>query len=486
LLNANRDLSDPGMTYTSSYAAPSSPRYQPSLLELAREGNARAISHWLNSILAPQGMMVQAELGQSGRLTLMVNFHTQDSQACMEARKPLVRHICYRLWTLNSPTIRDIVVLGRLAGHRAVLWRQSVRIRTPANVRAQMDLLQTRPQAESGQEWFHLVRSLLLNRFALMGFVFFYWVLYLYMTGHQKAEAPNNDAKPQQEIVQDNGLGALGQPANAQTPANSGNAQTGQVLLSAVPPQFQGQVISEATPPPGAEKVVALTFDDGPWENYTEQVLAILQQNNIKATFYMVGEAIQANPAIAKKVVDEGHAVGNHTWRHIMDDMDQMTAITELSNNAKLIYQATGARTYLMRPPGGNQGGELVNYAKQRGYMVTMWSADSHDYMVSAPLIIDNVLSQTKPGGIVLLHDGGGNRAPTVEALPQIISSLRSQGYKFVTVPELMQLQAQWAKTQPTAAKPSSDLAIARLPQTFHAPPQTSQGASQEMPFQAH
>ncbi|NJP09100.1 MAG: polysaccharide deacetylase family protein [Leptolyngbyaceae cyanobacterium RU_5_1] len=140
-----------------------------------------------------------------------------------------------------------------------------------------------------------------------------------------------------------------------------------------------------------------------------------MQQNSIKATFYWVGEALQENPDVAQKVVAEGHAIGNHTWRHLMNDLDVATAAEELGNNAKLIYQATGVRTYLMRPPGGNLGGELANYAKQQGYLVTMWSADSHDYYVSTPLIIDNVLSNVRPGGIVLLHDGGAIAAKPLQ-----------------------------------------------------------------------
>ncbi len=94
-----------------------------------------------------------------------------------------------------------------------------------------------------------------------------------------------------------------------------------------------------------------MTFDDGPWQDTTDQVLNILKQFNIKATFFFwVGQALQQNPDIAKRVVAGGHAIGNHTWRHLMDDVDMPTAVEEIGNTAKLIYETTGVRTNLFRP----------------------------------------------------------------------------------------------------------------------------------------
>jgi peptidoglycan/xylan/chitin deacetylase (PgdA/CDA1 family) len=296
-------------------------------------------------------------------------------------------------------------------------------------------------------------------------------MFYLEATGHQTAEQPSVAATSPKDPEKSPSSAAS--PQQSATPV-AHETQLPQNLSFTVPPQFQGQVVYQATPPAGAEKVIALTFDDGPWQGTTEQILDILKQNNIKATFYFVGQAIQENPEIAKKVAVAGHAIGNHTWRHLMDDMDEPTAVQELSNTAKLIYQATGARTHLMRPPGGNLGGELVNYAKKKGYLVTMWSADTSDYYVSTPLIIDNALRNAKPGGIVLMHDGGGDRTATVEALPQIISSLRRQGYKFVTVPELMQMQAKWGPIQPldgTDTPMVTDTSVPSLPSNPSLPP---------------
>lgn len=434
------------MTYSPTY-------YQPSILELARQGNFRAIAYWINSILAPQGIHIQAEAGRSGRLTIMVYFPpTRHSQSCVKARQQLVRHICYRLWTLNSKSIREVRIMARVNGQREILWRQSVRISTPANTgqppRRHIVPATRAKNRSAKQERFQVLRSFLLNRLAIAGFLFCYWVIYLETTGFQTVEQP---------VIT---------TAQAQTQAQKGNNTPPKTAIVAprpqpqnqvftVPAQFQGQVVYEVTPPATAEKVVALTFDDGPWKETTEQILNILKQNNIKSTFFFVGQALQENPTLAKKVVEQGHVVGNHTWSHPMNDIDLQTAAQELGNTARLIYEATGGvRTYLMRPPAGNLSGELANYAKQQGYMVTMWSADSRDYLVSSPLIVDNVLSQVKPGGIVLMHDGGGDRSATVEALPQVISALRSQGYKFVTLPELMALQAKWTAPRSPVSTP--------------------------------
>ncbi|PZV17624.1 MAG: hypothetical protein DCF22_03150 [Leptolyngbya sp.] len=450
------------MAYSSTYSPGKSSlgKYQPShhppsVLELAQRGNFRAIAHWLNSILVSQGIHVQAEAPRAGCLKIMVNLQpTSRLSRSTSARQRLVRHICYRLWTLNSTEIREVRILGRMAGQRDILWRQSVRlsaITTPGINRLRKP---SQGAKTAAQKRFQLLRSFLMNRFALAGFIFCYWLMYLDATGHQ-VDQPTIAATPTQPQTTEVQSAKSAIAAAPQKPQN---------LDFSVLRQFSGQIISEATPPVGADKVIALTFDDGPWETTTEQVLSILQQNNIKATFYMVGQAVQEHPEIAKKVAEAGHAIGNHTWRHLMDDMDELTAAEEMGNAARLIYQATGVRTALMRPPGGNLTGSLVPYSQKKGYSINLWSADSSDYYMSTPLIIDNVLANAKSGGVVLMHDGGGDRSQTVAALPQIISSLQKQGYKFVTVPELMQLQAKWqAMTTPTPIKevPVTPLPIA-------------------------
>jgi peptidoglycan-N-acetylglucosamine deacetylase len=214
-----------------------------------------------------------------------------------------------------------------------------------------------------------------------------------------------------------------------------------QNLTFTPPSQFQGKTLYKVEVP-NQEKVIALTFDDGPWQGTTKQMLDILKQNDIKATFFWVGTAIKENPEIAKKVVADGHAIGNHTWHHWYKQMDAATAKSEIEHTADLIYQTTGVKTTLFRPPGGYLNNGLVAYAKSQKYAVVMWSQTSADTDPRAKyqVFVKNVLRDAKPGGIVLMHDGGGDRRRTVEALPGIIQGLKVKGYRFVTVPELLEL----------------------------------------------
>ena len=211
-----------------------------------------------------------------------------------------------------------------------------------------------------------------------------------------------------------------------------------------VPSNFQGIVISEAKLPPG-KKVIALTFDDGPWPSSTAKVLDILKKNNIKGTFFVVGQNVKNYPDLTKRVVTDGHIIANHTWHHWYHHMNAQTAAYEVANTTDIIYQTTGVKTSLFRPPGGNMRNGVAAYAKSNKYAVIMWSSDSMDYSrPGVPRLINNIFREAKPGGIVLMHDGGGDRSHTVKALPEIINKFRKQGYEFVTVPELLEMQDQY------------------------------------------
>lgn len=212
-----------------------------------------------------------------------------------------------------------------------------------------------------------------------------------------------------------------------------------------IPKEFQGKIVYQGKLKPN-EKVIALTFDDGPGPKNTAQVLEILKKNHIKATFFMIGEMVKYFPQIAKQVAADGHIIGNHTWHHWYRHMNALTAASEIDKTADIIYKTTGVKTTLFRPPGGFLHNGLADYAKNQKYAVMMWSEMSGDAERRSPQVpgmIENVLKSAKPGAIVLMHDGGGNRSRTVKALPAIIGGLKSQGYKFVTIPELLEMQAQ-------------------------------------------
>jgi peptidoglycan-N-acetylglucosamine deacetylase len=208
-----------------------------------------------------------------------------------------------------------------------------------------------------------------------------------------------------------------------------------------IPASFLGTTIEAAKLSQG-QKVIALTFDDGPWPDSTAKVLDILKKNDVKATFFVVGQNVKNFPDLLKRVVADGHIVANHTWHHWYHFMNPQTAAYEIDHTTDIIFQTTGVKTNMFRPPGGIMHNGVAAYAKNSKYATIMWSSDSMDYSrPSVPKLINNVFREAKPGGIVLMHDGGGNRSQTVEALPTIIANFRKQGYSFVTVPELLELQ---------------------------------------------
>ncbi len=208
-----------------------------------------------------------------------------------------------------------------------------------------------------------------------------------------------------------------------------------------IPKHFQGKLIDEAELGSG-KKVVALTFDDGPWPKSTPAVLDILKKNNIKATFFVIGQMLKDRPELGKRIVAEGHIIGNHTWHHWYRKLTPQEATFEIDATSDLIYKETGIKTTIFRPPGGVLTNGVVTYAKSKDYGIILWSADTEDYTrPSSAVIASRAEKETKPGGIVLMHDGGGDRSHTVEALPEIISYFKKEGYSFVTIPELLQME---------------------------------------------
>ena len=205
-----------------------------------------------------------------------------------------------------------------------------------------------------------------------------------------------------------------------------------------IPAWAQGKVIHHVPVKPG-DKPFALTFDDGPWPEYTEQILAILAQHNAKATFYMVGEVVQEYPKLALKVRDAGHAIGNHSWSHPSRPKDPVAQVQR--TNAQ-IKKAVGFAPTSFRPPYGLLKNGMAREAMKEKQAVLIWSADSNDWRKPSPeRIARTIINQATPGGVALFHDGGGARRNTVRALPIILRELKARGYRFVTVPELLHLR---------------------------------------------
>lgn len=205
-----------------------------------------------------------------------------------------------------------------------------------------------------------------------------------------------------------------------------------------IPLWAQGKVVLQVPVRP-RDKVFALTFDDGPWPESTREMLAILAANKVKATFYMVGQEVSRRPEIAREVAKAGHAVGNHSWDH---PSRPRNPIAQIKKTDAEIKKHLGFRPTTFRPPYGILKNGMARQAMLEKDAVLIWSADSTDWKrPGANRIADRIISQATPGGIGLMHDGGGDRSQSIAALPRIIRTLRARGYRFVTIPELLRLR---------------------------------------------
>jgi len=227
--------------------------------------------------------------------------------------------------------------------------------------------------------------------------------------------------------------------------ARAGHAPVPTHMLAAapansdVPAWAHGKVITDVAVPPG-QKVFALTFDDGPWPHYTEQVLKVLEENHIKATFFMVGSALHDYARYGVMVRDAGHVIGNHSWSHPSHPKDPVGEITRTDAE---IRKDLGISPTLFRPPYGLLKNGLAKQAAREHYPIVLWSCSGVGWQKpGAERIASLIVSQARPGGIALLHDGGGNRSQTVAALPIIIRELRQRGYRFVTIPQLLRMRS--------------------------------------------
>lgn len=203
---------------------------------------------------------------------------------------------------------------------------------------------------------------------------------------------------------------------------------------------------------PSTGKKVVLTFDDGPSEAYTPQVLKILAEKKVKATFFLVGKHVESYPEVTRQIVDEGHEVGNHTYGHITvpnSAPPQLTA--QIVRTNLLILQHAGVYPQYLRPPRGLYDMRMRRIAKLLGQVLVLWSLSSQDWHPRATTagVIRRVVDRTSAGDIILFHDSGSllssegsSRRPTVEALGPIIDGLREKGFDIVTMEEFIALPA--------------------------------------------
>jgi peptidoglycan-N-acetylglucosamine deacetylase len=196
---------------------------------------------------------------------------------------------------------------------------------------------------------------------------------------------------------------------------------------------------------PRTQKVVALTFDDGP-SDFTPKVLDILRRERVRATFFVIGGQVAGREALLRRELDQGNAIGNHTFTHIDTSGAGPEVSREVAKTTAEIKRATNFTPCLFRPPYGSKSAQSVALLRSKGLQVVNWDVDTSDYERPASFdIVQRVLGGAKPGSIVLMHDGGGPRDQSVAALPRIIKGLRAKGYRFVTLDQLLGVKERYA-----------------------------------------
>jgi peptidoglycan/xylan/chitin deacetylase (PgdA/CDA1 family) len=202
------------------------------------------------------------------------------------------------------------------------------------------------------------------------------------------------------------------------------------------------ELVSEHFRPTGTSRpsrAVALTFDDGPSPVYTPRILAVLHRLRVRATFFVIGYLAKANPVLVECEQRLGMVVGNHSYNHPevppFDRLPSRLRADEISLTSTILARL-GVRARLFRPPGGSFSPAVVQQASSAGERIVLWSVDPADWSpgVTAREITHRVLSAVRPGSIVILHDGGGDRSATLAALPAIVQGLRRRGLHLVAV----------------------------------------------------
>jgi peptidoglycan/xylan/chitin deacetylase (PgdA/CDA1 family) len=185
---------------------------------------------------------------------------------------------------------------------------------------------------------------------------------------------------------------------------------------------------------------IALTFDDGPLPPYTGQVLDILERYAVPATFFCVGLNASAHPAEVARMAALGHALGNHTWSHpFLPDLSGPQLRAQLGRTGEAIAAASGGGApELFRPPYGSRDADVMRWLRDAGPTVVLWDVEPFDWALpGSDAISTMVLDECRPGSVILLHDGGGDRAQTVAALPAIIEGLLDRGLCFARAGDL-------------------------------------------------
>jgi len=208
---------------------------------------------------------------------------------------------------------------------------------------------------------------------------------------------------------------------------------------------YQGDIIRRVDT---QKRIVTLTFDDGPHPVYTPQILDILAEYQVTATFFVVGSHVEKYPEIVERIYREGHEIGNHTYNHInVPTANAAQLSSEIFQTSIKIMELTGEYPLYVRPPRGMYDSRFRRLSELMGMRIILWSLSSQDWLETmTPEKIENrVLQRVTPGDIILFHDSGSlvksegaSRLRTVQALPGIIEGLKEQDYQIVSLTRLL------------------------------------------------
>ena len=203
--------------------------------------------------------------------------------------------------------------------------------------------------------------------------------------------------------------------------------------------QFFGEIYPRVET---SNKVVALTFDDGPARPYTDEILKILREENVKATFFLTGSGIEENPGETEKIIADGHEIGNHSYHH-----ERMILVTpnfvknEIERTDELIKKSGYQGEILFRPPYGKKLFVLPWYLSNHHRKSITWDVEPETYFTKSEDIVKNVLENTRNGSIILLHVMYDRRAESMRSVKPIIEGLKEKGFEFKTVSELLSIK---------------------------------------------
>ena len=251
-------------------------------------------------------------------------------------------------------------------------------------------------------------------------------------TGPEAAAGPREVLVPAE--------GSPSPSASSPVPSPAPPSASGSASASSVQPvrkslsEAENKPVYELDP---AQRVVALTIDDGPDPKYTPAVLDLLQQHGIRATFFLIGENAVEHPDLVREIADRGHHIANHTWTHPdLRHMSEGAVRDELERTSDLLHRTTGRLPTWFRAPGGDWSPVSLKVAADLGLRNMGWSVDPRDWSrPGTPAIIDTILKEVRPGAIVLNHDCGGDRSQTVAALKTYLPTLIDSGYLFTAPP---------------------------------------------------